>query len=363
MSNPRGSDPLATLWLALSSTRTTAILAIALAIMAGIAGYVPQANHAVDLAKLDHSEDIQNLIAWGLADVFDSQWIRALAVMLLGNIVAVLVRSRGRSPSNSALSKLPASAPHAVELKAPLPERAVEALRENLRVVIGAPPVSEDVDGSQVTLAFETSKRSDLAPLLAHLGLIVLVVGAGLSAKPPKPGQSTIHAVLEVSDAQTKTTGVFDMAANEPFVFFRSPGKYIIRNFTYSRLGLGPAVMLEWMRPEGGSGERFWVFQNAPRDFDRRHRQNKLSIEARSMGVVALPGKGLASNASSSLLILGLGLLCFGAFSGNRADGRLWVQIDGEEVKLVGVPQVASDPRFASGFNRWASVAQLALRD
>jgi hypothetical protein len=355
-------NPLEQVWLAISSLRTTAILAIVLALLAGVAAMVPQGWAAVELARLAHATQIQEMVRWGLTEVFDSAWIRAVGVLLLVNVAAVVYRSRMTDRADDVVLDPPRSAPHAEHLTAPMPERAVETLRETFRSLMRAPPTAEKVEGSRVVMMFETAKRAELAPLLAHLGLVLLVIGAGLSVKPPPRSKSVASAVLAVTDSRTGTVGTFDMVSGEVFQFFQWRPRYVIRDYVIDKNGLGPAIRMEQSFPDQENRTvDFWVYQNAPKGFDARHRKDVVAIEAVRLGITALPGNGLASQPASFLLIFGLGLLCFGALAGSRARGRVWLEADGDAVRIVGVPEHAGDPSFERGFARWSLMARATL--
>jgi hypothetical protein len=351
-----------TLWLAISSLRTTAILAIVLALLAGVAAVVPQGWTAVELARLPHATQIQRMVQWGMTEIFDSAWIRAAGILLLINVAAVIYRSRMSESAGGTLIDPPRSAPCSETLKAPMPERAVESLRETFRSLMRSAPVAEKVEGSRVVMMFETARRAELGPLLAHIGLVLLVVGAGLSVKPPPRNKSVASAILAVTDSKTGTVGTFDMVSGETFQFFQWRPRYVLRDYVIDRLGLGPAIRMEQMFPDQQNRTvDFWIYQNAPPGFDARHRKDVVAIEAKRLGVTPLPGTGLASQPASFLLIAGLGLLCFGALAGTRAQGRLWLEADGEDVRIVGLPQHAGDPSFERGFSRWSLMARAAL--
>ncbi len=140
MNDARGKtrDPLATAWLVLSSERTTAILVIVLAIFAGLTAFIPQGKEALALAVAEDASELHTLAAWGLTDVFESAWIRALAVLLLANILAAIVRTAGAG-RKKANARPPMNAPYKVDLVADLPERAVESLHETFRIRLGVP--------------------------------------------------------------------------------------------------------------------------------------------------------------------------------------------------------------------------------
>ena len=80
------------IWNAMSSLRTTALLAIVMALVAGTAAIVPQGWAALEFARVENATRMQTLAAWGLTDIFDSAWIRAVAALLVMNVVA------GRDP-------------------------------------------------------------------------------------------------------------------------------------------------------------------------------------------------------------------------------------------------------------------------
>lgn len=355
------TSPVDRLWLTVSSLRTTAVLATLLTLLAGVAAVVPQGSDALMLLGGEHTEGLRRLAALGLTDVFNSAWIRAIAVLLSANVLAVVVRGL-RGGQVEGPSAPPKAAPHEAELVASLPERAVDALRLNLRTVLGRAPSAEKVEGAKVTLVFDTNPRSQLVPLLSHLGLILVVVGAGLLVQPPPAKHALVRALLKVSDTRSSSVGYFDMAQGEPVKFFQWRAEYVIRDYRASAgPGLGPAIRMERVSPSEQRSEGFWIYRDAPNNFDRRHRKGLVSIEAVSMGLQAAPGYGMSSNPYSFLLLLGLGLAVLGAAGASRAAGRVWVEADGERVRLVGVPAAAADRAFARVFERLALVSKLSV--
>lgn len=355
------SSPVDRLWLTLSSLRTTAVLTTVLALLAGVAAVVPQGRDALLLLTGEHSEGLRRLAALGLTDVFQSGWMRALAVLLFANVLAALVRGfrGGRSDGPAAPPK---GAPLVTELVASLPERAVEALRLNLRSALGAAPSGEQVEGAKVTLVFDTHPKSQLTPLLSHVGLILVVVGAGLLMQPPPESRSLVRALLRVTDSRTGSVGHFDMAQGEPVKFFQWRAEYVLRDYrATTSAGLGPAVRVERISPQDQRRDDFWVYRDAPAGFDQRHRRGLVAIEALSMGFYAAPGFGMSSNPASFLLLLGMGLAVLGAVGARRAAGRVWVEADGERVRLVGVPAVAADQAFGRVFERLSLISKLAI--
>lgn len=351
---------MARIWLAFSSLTTTALLGIALAVLVSISAFVPQGWLATRLAGLEHSESIRTLYVYGLTNVAESPWLLALGALLVGNLVAVLlrlVRARRAAPDDAVLAR---AAPCAIELDAPFPERAVEQVRSLLARLFGR-PVTERVEGARVLLAFETAPRARLTPLTTHAGLVLLLLGAVLSTRPPPPSRSMVRTVLEVRDSRSPAVGTFDLAEDEVRSFFQWRAEHVIRDYAPQKDGLGPAIRMERIDPELRRVEDFWVYLNAPPGFDARHRKGEVSIIAKEMGLVPRPGAGLASRPEAVLLLLGLGLLGLGALELGRPDGRLVVEAEGRRVRLAGVPHRARDPRFFAAFERWAGLTRYGL--
>lgn len=349
------------LWAGVSSLRTTALLAIAMALVAGMAAIVPQGWVAVEFARVENATRMQSLAAWGLTDIFDSAWIKALASLLVMNVVAVVLRSFLTGKKEEEDATAPDKAPLEEHLVAPLPERAVEALRETFRAALRSAPLKEKVEGSRVTMLFETSRRAELNPLLAHLGLVLLVVGAGLSMRAPAMGNANVHAIMDIQENKTGTVGRFDMAGGESFQPFRTRAKYTVRDYVSDKKGLGPAVRVDMTMTEPVQRLEFWVYLNAPPNFDQKHRKDAISFRAVEIGMEAVPGHGLSSRPASFLMIAGLGLLVFGAFAGSRPQGKLWLEADGDKVRLAAIPQHSEDEAFSSGFRKLALLARSAL--
>lgn len=357
MSAPR--HPLDQLWLAFSSTRTTALLATLLAIFAAVAAIVPQGSAAIELVQFEEAVDLRRLATWGFTAVFESAWIRVVGVLLVANVLSVVLRGMNTRAEENL--ETPSGAPLEAELEAPLPERAVESLRVNLRAALGTAPAAEKIDGAKVTMVFDTSPRGEIWPLVAHIGLVLLVVGAGLLVTPAPRSKSVVRAMLKVTDSKTGSQGFFDMAQGEPIKFFQWRTDFVIRDYVASKNGLGPAIRIERFDPGGQRRSDFWVYRDAPASFDKLHRRGFVSIEAISMGLQAAPGYGLSSKPMSVLLLLGLALVVLGAMGSGRAAGRLWVEAEGDRVRLLGVPRTKDDPGFAKSFGRLELLSRMAL--
>lgn len=352
--------PLDRLWLALSSFRTTAVLTIALGMYVAVGAFVPQGREAMELLQVEGAVRLRVLAAWGLTDLLGSPWFRGLAALLLGNVLMASLRSFLGSSGGEESYGLPGRAPHEAEFSTRCPEEAPELLRDSLGAYFGGAPSRERVDGSRVIMSFDTGGRRELAPVVMHLGLFALIAGAAMAAEPAPRSNSVVRAILRVTDSRTGSVGVFDMAQNEPVQIFQWRANYTVRDYRRSKGALGPAVRIQRSGANPSSHSEFWVYRDAPPGFDARHRGGLVSFEAISMGRVPAPGHGLASRPSSVLLIAGLALLILGSLGQTRTSGRVWVDADGERVRLVGVPERAGDGGFARLFERvelWARSA------
>ena len=347
-------------WSLLASTRTTGVIAMLMAGLALTAALVPQGSDALELARYENSEAIQTLAAWGLTNILDSAWLKALCVLLVGNAIAVTADVYF---SAARVLDMPDRAPEDTALEAARPEVAVETLRETFRTSLGASPAVERVDGARVTMAFDAGSFAHLAPMWSSFGLVLLVIGAVWASRPPPRQQQTVRAVLEVTDSQTRTSGIFDMVEDEPFQFFQWRARYIVRDYAGSRAGLGPAIRIERVFSEQKRRDDFWVYLDAPPGFDARHRKGFVSIAARSLRLFPRPGAGLASSGAAIVLLAGLGLLVFGAIAGTQAQGRIWIDVDGRNVRLAGAPRLAGDPLFKQAFHRWDLMARAVLAE
>jgi ResB-like family protein len=358
--NPRSSI-LERAWLALSSQRTTAILVIALSILAALTAFIPQGRDALALAVAEEARTIHDLEAWGLTDIFGSAWIRALAALLVANFLASAVRAILTKRKGS-IARPPEEVPYRAELVADRPEYAVESLYETFRAMLGKPE-KETVDGSRVTLAFETSPGARAAPMLVHVGLILLIGGAALSAVPTPDNHTIVRAILEVKDTSTGAVGTFDIMSGEHFQFFRWPGDYQIVDYIPQKDGLGPAVRIQKVLEKERRSDDFWVYANAPDGFDERHRKGEVAIRAKKLGLVPVPGEGLSTSPAALLLLFGFGLFAFGLAIGRGSEGYLWLEAEADKVTVSAFPRDASDASFAARFSRWAKLASLAIKE
>ncbi len=352
--------PLGAAWAALSSERTTAALVLLMSGAAAVAAFVPQGAAAIEYAREPGAALLHELAAWGLTDVFGSAWVRAIGVLLVGNLLAVAMGGLGRRVAVRAEVAPPRSAPHDERLEARFPELAFEAMRGTFEDRLGL-PVAEETKGARSTLVFEAGSGRAMAPMFAHVGLLVLVLGAGLHAARRDEKATVPHAVLKVIEPTTGTHGEFDMVAGEWFKFFQSRDEYAIVGFTRSKDGLGPAVRMERRAPGQPRGESFWVYLRAPAGFDQRHRRDRFAIEALQMDIRPTPGAGLADSPIGALMLFGLAALLFGVRQGQGARGRVWVEVEGRTVRLLGVPHLAGDREFAARFERWSLEARAAL--
>ncbi|MCC7385411.1 MAG: cytochrome c biogenesis protein ResB [Deltaproteobacteria bacterium] len=353
--------PLGAAWAIFASTRTTAFLAILFSLTAFVAAVIPQGQEAIDLARDIAGGSLHTLVAWGLTDIFLSPWFKALAALLGGNLLAIAVDMLfGQDKSGEISLEPPSQAPHEREIETRSPEIAPELVREVLSSRLG-PPRVEAAQGARVLMVFDSGTSVALAPLFAHLGLMLLVLGAGLQAASFAGEKGLARARLAITDAQTRTTGHFDLVAGEVFQFFQYPARYVLRDYVPSREGLGPAVRLERIEQGQQGGMSFWIYAEAPAGFDQRHRQGEVLIESEWMGTSALPGRGPSGSPLGLLMLFGFGLVAFGALFSQRARGRVWVDAEGDRVRMLGVPHAVGDPDFAADFDRWSLSTRAAL--
>ncbi|MBI2377611.1 MAG: hypothetical protein HYV07_26655 [Deltaproteobacteria bacterium] len=347
------------LWRILSSERLAALLVISMSLATGIAAVVPQGDGAIELARDPGANTLHTLFALGLTDVFDSAWVKVIGSLLAGNIVMILVRRRHEG--GLGLTETPPSgAPLAAELRADKPEHAVEILREAFVSRVGLPRF-ETAKGPRVSLVFDSGAGASFAPLVTHLGLLVAVLAAGLEVSTVDPKDTAPAAILRVTDPTSGIAGHFNMVAGEPFQFFQFSARYILKDYVSNRGGLGPAVRVERTGQGAREASSIWIYAKAPEGFDQRHRGGEVHIEAESMGMRPVPGKGLTRKPTGALLLLGFALVAFGALRGQAASGRLWVVADGASVTIVGEPTVAGDRDFERRFEQWTLEAKEIL--
>ena len=210
-------------------------------------------------------------------------------------------------------------------------------------------------------MVFDAGRDAGVAPLLSHLGLLLLVVGAGLHASGGGEVSKTPRARFEITDSRTKAVGHFDMVAGEAKSLFQWPSQYILHDYVRNRDSLGPAVRLERREAGAPRGGAFWVYLNAPEGFDAKHRSGEVAIRAEWMGMVAPPGNGLADSPVGALMVFGMGLLGFGVFAQRRPRGRIWVEARGRDVAIRALPEREGDPAFAAAFERWALEVRAVL--
>src|SRR5688572_14249390 len=77
----------------LSSERTTAVLVIALCLLVGLSAIIPQGREALEIAEDPGALAIRELARWGFTEIFESQWIRALGVLLAANLITHALRA------------------------------------------------------------------------------------------------------------------------------------------------------------------------------------------------------------------------------------------------------------------------------
>lgn len=350
--------PLDLPWRFLASRTLSAVLGLLLAATAVVAAVVPQGDEALALARESHATQLHTLATWGLTNVYDSGWFRALLALIGGNLAAVLITSV--MSRRSGVSTVPPRSPAVVhDLVAPHPEHAVELSRVVLSSFLG-PPVAEVADGARARLVFEVGRSAHLGPALAHAGLMLMVLGAGLYAA--RDAEGVPRAVLDITHPESHFSGRFDIVAGEPFTFFQLPTKYVLRDYVPSREGLGPAVRLE-RQAEGEGGRDVWVYARAPQGFDGRHRQGEVAIQAVWLGYSPMPGRGLSGSVFSGVMAGGLALVVLGLGASRRARGRVWAEVEGDHIVISGLAEQREDRAFAAEIDGARKSLERALAD
>lgn len=345
-------------WRVLGSRALSAALGLLLASTAVIATMVPQGTEAMAIAREAHATDLQTLAAWGLTDVYDSGWFRALLALIGGNVAVVLINAL--MARRSAIALAPPARPAVVhDVVTPRPEHALELARAVLSSQLG-PPVAEAAEGSRARMVFDVGRAAHLGPPLAHAGLMLMVLGAGLYAS--REDRGIPRAVLDITHPASKYTGRFDIVAGETFTFFQDTTKYVLREYLPSREGLGAAVRLE-RTAEGDSARDVWVYARAPRGFDGRHREGEVTIDAVSMGLSPVPGRALSGSLMATVMLGGLAMVVLGIGASRRSRGRVWSEVEGDRIVIAGVPERSDDRAFALEVEATKKILERAIAE
>lgn len=277
---------------------------------------LPQGWWAEELLRFERYAGLRPYAAWGLTHAWDTPWVWALVVLGAGAVLA-------QAASRDLLAR---DAQRRYTLRAPRPELVADEAREALRAALGAPERAAFSEGA-THISFRRSRLAALAPM--NLGLIALLLGAALSLQPPAKGQMVAQAQLEVRDRRTSAVGTFDLMQGEQRTFFQDPREVTVAAYTPDREGLGPAVQLAALDPSTGRTERWWVYRDAPRGFDGRHRLGAVSIDVLDLQLRPRPGANLSRRSTSVLLLFGLVALALGFVSSGRPSGTWEVTLDG----------------------------------
>ncbi|HJL42826.1 MAG TPA: hypothetical protein RMG48_16085 [Myxococcales bacterium LLY-WYZ-16_1] len=312
-----GSDGALLLWTSL----TAAVLISAASI--------PQGWHAEQLLRAPEYGPLRTLDRLGLTRVWASPWFWAAASGWLGAIVLSAARPRRRGLDRSA----------EVELRARRPERTLQAL---LRWGRQGAEVHHEPDVSRVR--FSPADRS----WLLQAGLWLTFVASAFALKPADPDDSIVRARLSVLDVVDGSRGRFDMAQGESIQFFGKRVEHTVVTYVPDKDGLGPAVQMTRSDPVQGSRSSFWVYGDAPPDFDARHRGSTTAIALERARIVARPGSGLAARPASWLLLLALMVAGLGWTSlGQRDRWEFEVRGDRVRARVTGPEPEASLDRLA----------------
>ncbi len=313
-------------------TRLVALLGLAGAII--VAARLPQGWIAerflrvTDPARLPQLAgwNLAELAEWGLTGLVDEPIFWALLLLFVGSS-ALAAASRGSAPAESAGLKARVRSARTTR-----PEDAPEEVAAILRPVVGEPDEA-DWNGRRTRLSYRLGPRpSDL--VRSHLGLALVLAGAAFILIPSAPERTVIRASLEATEARTGSRGTFDRVAGEELRAFQDADTYWISDFVADRAGLGPALFVQWARGRDRRPGGFWLFTEAPRGFDGRHRQANVGFDVQSARFEPVPGAGPTSRPWSWLMVLGLGLLVAGAVGRSRPEVRLEALCEGKTIEL-----------------------------
>jgi hypothetical protein len=243
----------------------------------------------------------------------------------LGSSVLGALRMAGASTRSSDPS-------HALRARAARPEDAPESMAALLRRHLGEPEHAE-WDGRSTRLRYELGPKPGDA-LRSYLGLAIIFVAGVYVLQPPPEARTVARAWLAAEEAGSGLRGTFDIVEGEEFTFFQSRDTYILRGYAADRLGQGPALQMQWVDATGQPRGFFWVYQNAPRGFDGRHRQADIGFDILRAHQQPIPGAGPTARPASWGLILGVGLLMIGAIARMQPSLSADVVCTGHDVVL-----------------------------
>jgi hypothetical protein len=310
--------------LASDAARLLALCALAATVV--VAASLPQGWAADSYLRAPYPGPLKDWAAWGLTNLADQPLFWALVTLFVGT--AALSALRGAGPRRDR----DAAPHHALKAHAARPEDAPETVAAALRAHLGEPDRAE-WDGRQTRLTYRLGPRPGDG-LRTALGLAVVFVAGVYVLQPPPEERTVARAWLGVEEVGSGLHGTFDIVQGEEFTFFQSPDVYVLRGYVADRMGLGPALRFQWSDPQGERFGSFWLYENAPAGFDRRHRQASIALDVLRARQEPVPGAGATSRPASWGLILGLGLLMVGAAARMQPTVDAAVVCTGHDVRV-----------------------------
>ena len=339
------------LWGFVSSEICTGLLVVLLSVVVLVAIIVPQGQEALDIAVSAQATALHTAAKWGFTEIYRSAWVRALGVLFVANVFAMLFdtflthRNRAKTPIEA-----PTSSPIQVELRAKFPEKTMEHVRGAFTSVFGLPEL-EQVKGNRSLILYNSARDFHWRSIISHFGLAGVLLGVGLYSISFDPTTVSPRAILKVTDPVSGSSGVFNLRAGESRKFFSYPDRYFVRSYKRTKDGLGPAVLIEKRRENAQRGESFWVYLNAPEGFDRKHRQGQVDIKAIKLGRTPLPGVGLINSPVILLILGGIASILIGLRRSQESGGTVWVSFQKRTLMLAGRPKMNGDRRFMRDFD------------
>lgn len=304
-------------------TRLLALAALAAAVLA--AASIPQGWSAESYLRGAHPGLLKTWAEWGLTDPTAQPLFWALVVLFLGSGALGAARL-------TAGARREAPPSHALKAKAARPEDAPETMASTLRAHLGEPEHAE-WDGRSTRLSYELGPKPGDA-LRSYLGLAIIFVAGVYVLQPPPESRTVARAWLGAEEVRSGLRGTFDIVEGEEFTFFQSQDTYILRGYAADRLGLGPALQIQWLDAAGQPVGSFWLYENAPPGFDTRHRRADIGFDVLRARQEPVPGAGPTARPASWGLILGVGLLMIGAVARMQPPLMAEVVCTGHEVTL-----------------------------
>jgi hypothetical protein len=338
-----------------SSFVPLSVLALCWVALAVLSVAVPQGQKAIRMASLPGGDRLRALAAAGLTDVMDSPWLWATAVLSVAVLAAHWI-ARPRSHPMRASSDDPNWPEEILVFDGIIGftlHRLAGVLPRSWRRVEVASGPDEQV--------FRTglSRQSLFWMTLASVFFMSLGV---IGWSGTQESGSSVVAKLKVTDSRTGTQAVFNLPENEPIDFFEWGATWELVAFVEDWFGQGPAARFRTVYKQERQQSLFWVFADAPPEFDRRHRRGLVDISILGIDRIHAVPSTFASHLPVVLLLVGVVLGLWRAALLFQPSG--WVKLTYRDHKLVllGTSDESTSPRFTRQLRDWGAHLRDAMR-